>query len=105
MNEKIFTHAIHKYNTTNSIKAVASDLGVTESKARKILVTANVVIDSETLSVINKLTVQGLTPSEIAKKIGITKNYINSYLPYEKGIYNSDHPSENSLRIKKHRLK
>jgi hypothetical protein len=43
---------------------------------------------------------EGLTIEQAAEKLNISPKVANSYLPYNKGEYNSDNPSINALRIR-----
>lgn len=92
------------YNATGSIKETAKIYEISEQKVRKILITKG-VYSTPLSDKINKLRDQGLTPTEISKKLNISRAAVNSYMPYSKGQYKSDSPSENALRIRKSRDK
>ena len=53
----------------------------------------------------SKFLKQGLTVEEIAKKLGKTVKAVSGRIPYEKGMYNAEYPSENALQIRKTREK
>jgi hypothetical protein len=38
---------------------------------------------------------------DIALEFKMSRTAVNSYLPYEKGLYNMDNPTENAKRIRK----
>ena len=106
MNDKIFNEAVNIYNSTGSIKATAKELEISEHKARKILITAGIIPEgSEIGKQIIELHESGMSADEIAKKLNLTKKYVNSYMPYEKGIYNSENTSKNAEAIRRHRNK
>jgi len=90
------------YNKCGSIKATAKELGMSEQKTRKLLITAG-AYESPTTKKINALVQAGYSREDIAAKCGLTLKNLSNYLPYEKGIYNSDTPTVNALRIRKHR--
>ena len=100
----IFEEATDIYNKTGSIKEVSKELNISEQKARKILITKGIKISSDRGNGIIAMYNNGSTIDEISKKLNLSKKYINSYLPYTKGVYN-EALSENAKRIKKHRNK
>lgn len=70
-----------------SVYAVANAMGTSWVRTRKMLITAE-VYSSEASRKVQELAQQGKTISEICKITGFRKAAVNSYLPYEKGIYN-----------------
>jgi DNA-binding NarL/FixJ family response regulator len=100
--KQIETNVLRIYTATKSLKATAKEAGVSEHKVRKILVTHGKLEGSEAYDKITGLIGQGMAAPEIAEKLGVSVNYINSYLPYTRGVY-KDEPSANALRIRKHR--
>lgn len=91
---------IDNYNKTGSLKKTAAIGGVHWQKARKILITAG-KYRNEITEKIADLQELGLDKDEIAHRLNISKGVLNSYLPYEKGVYNLKDPSENAQRIRK----
>lgn len=88
------------YNKTGSLRETAEICGVNWQKVRKILITIG-SYESDLSRQINELYNSGETYKSIAEKLGMSTTAVNSYIPYRKGIYNSDNPSENVLRIRK----
>jgi hypothetical protein len=102
--KQIETDVLRIYAATKSLKATAKEAGVSEHKARKILVTHGKLEGSEVYDKITEMRGRGLTIPEMAEKLCVSVNYINSYLPYTHGVY-KDEPSANALRIRKCRAK
>lgn len=75
---------------------IARQLKISEAKVRKILITVGLISTEEAL-----LHAQGMGVAEIAEKLGKTRNAVLGRLPYEKGMYDAEIPSENAIRIKK----
>lgn len=92
------------YNKTGSIKETSRICGISEQKVRKVLITKN-AYSTPLSDKISSLSNRGLTPLEISKKLNISRAAVNSYMPYAKGVYNSDNPTENAQRIRKSRDK
>ena len=95
---------IDTYNKTGSLRETGAICGVNWQKIRKILITEG-MYESDTSIKINELHAQNKPISEIADLLKISETAVNSYLPYEKGIYNIDNPSANAMRIRKCREK
>lgn len=82
------------------MKDIARRLNISHGKVLKILVTAGALETEE-----SKLYIQGKTVPEIAQILGKTENAVFCRVPYEKGMYGSEHPTINALRIRKCREK
>lgn len=93
---------VRDYHTTNSIEKTAMNLNLSAEKVRKILITMSEY--SSALSIkINALRGEGKTVDEIAAILGIKNKRVNSYLPYEKVIYNLSDLSGQAKRSKTYR--
>ena len=77
---------INTYLLTNSLRQTSRELGLSESKIRKILIDAG-VYTSDRQEEIRVLRSKGLSPNEIADRLKISVTAINAYLPYQRGIY------------------
>lgn len=88
------------YSSCESMKETARKFGLSHQKIRKILITAGKFSSPQT-NMIMSLNERGLSAEEIAKKMNVTKKCVLSYLPYSKGMYYADNPTENALRIRK----
>lgn len=83
-----------------SQKEISSRLYISEHKVRKILVTIGAIETEE-----SKLYAAGYTQEQICGITGKSISAVNSRLPYTKCPYNQLRPTENALRIRKHRTK
>ncbi len=100
----ILTEIVEYYNNKDkSIKQIARQFGISESKALKCLVTAN-IYPTDTAILVKKMRDKAMTESEIAESLGISVISLCKYTPYSKAIYN-DNPSSNAQRIRKFRNK
>lgn len=95
-----FTAVLRLWEQGISQKEIAHRLDIPVSKTRKILVTAGAVKTEE-----SALYASGMTPVEIAHKLGKTTSAVNARLPYSKGMYGAEYPTINALRIRRSRSK
>lgn len=91
-----------EYNKGNSIRAVAKQFEISPMKVRKIIITGG-VYSTELSSSIEDLYKSGKTPAEIADLLHMTVANVNSYLPYEKIIYNMEERSVGADRQVRYR--
>ncbi len=81
-------------NGKASMKAMKEYFGLTMTKIRKLLVTAGVYSfekdGKDMVQEVQKLKSEGLSAKEISKRLSCSIGTINSFLPYESGIYNAD---------------
>lgn len=99
-----YSIVIKTYEQYESVKRAASELGISEAKLKKILVSSQ-AFQNETSEKIQNLYNGGSSVSEISKILGLSKSCVNMYLPYKKGIYNASAPTKNALKIRKCRAK
>ena len=102
--KEYISHVLNTYNTIGSIKGAAKALSVSESKLKKLLLSAG-AYENETSRQIKTLIDMGLDAKQIAKETGFTASTVNMYTPYSKGCYNSPDPTINAQRIRKCRAK
>lgn len=93
---------IKVYRQTGSLRETAKILGTNWQTVRKVLITHG-EYENEESKRINELLDDGMTVTEIAEKMNLSKTSVNSYLPYTKGKYLGVEPTKNALRIRKHR--
>lgn len=70
-----------------SISLLAEEFGVSRLKIRKILITTGDLVYSET-GRIQALLVDGMKKQEACDQLHIAISTLNSFLPYERGVYN-----------------
>lgn len=90
------------YGRHQSIRKTAFELGISESKVRKTLITCGVLEYKRTIMALDGLK-KGKSLESIAKEMECSVKVLNSYMPYTKGEYGKEHPSVNALRIRSHR--
>lgn len=95
---------VSAYEKEGSLKKVARLYDVSEQKIRKILIDAN-AYESDTANKVNDMYKQGYGAQYIADKLKMSISAVSSYLPYTKGQYLVDEPTENAIRIRQCRQK
>ncbi len=95
---------ISAYEKEGSLKKVARLYDVSEQKIRKILIDAN-AYESDIANKVNDMYKQGYGVQYIADKLKMSISAVSSYLPYTKGQYLADEPTENAIRIRQCRQK
>lgn len=98
--DRIFTSVLRLSEQGVSLKQIGRQLGISEQKVRKILITAG-AWSSDTSKKISSLVESGKSLDEIQAVTGLTRNAVLSYLPYERGMQNAEYPTINALRIRK----
>lgn len=93
---------VEYYNKSGSLKETAAAFGVGWQKVRKILISEG-AYTSDIAEKVQELHKSGTSYAEIAEKLKINKNAVNSYLPYTKTVYNGDDASKNALKIRRWR--
>ena len=81
--QELFDMTCSAFRDTESIKKTAAMLGISEQKARKILITEG-LYTCELLKKINSMLSDGMTLPAIGEQLGITVKQIRTYLPYDK---------------------
>ena len=99
---EIAQDVVAEYRRLGSLKAVAATLQISENKVRKILITENEIEYERTAQAMTLLK-YGKPLSEVAYSLGVSEKVLNNYLPYSKGEYMTENPSENALKIRAHR--
>ena len=75
--------------STNSLRQISEQFGITLMKTRKILITAG-AYHTELSDQVISLKGNGKSISEIMQETGLSRSSVHSYLPYTKMIYNAD---------------
>ena len=102
--DALMTSVLRLHEQGLSIKTIALQIKVSEQKVRKILITAG-AWSSPTSRKVAELQAAGKSLDEIAAALGITRNAVLSYTPYDRGMQNAEYPSLNALRIRASRAK
>lgn len=90
---------VDAYEILQSIKGVAQQKKISEGKVIKTLITEGAFTNSTSIAV-HKLHAKGKTEKEISAELGLSISCVNMYLPYRKGAYRSDCPTQNAIRIR-----
>lgn len=90
------------YSSGKSVRAVGKEMDISPMKVRKILITGK-AYSSELSTEIGELWRDGKTVGEIAELLNTTTANVNSYLPYERIIYNMEERSVEADRQKRYR--
>ena len=90
------------YSSGKSVRTVAKSMELSPMKVRKILITAG-AYSTDLSTEIGELWKDGKTVGEIAEMLNMTPANVNSYLPYERIIYNMDEKSVNADRQQRYR--
>lgn len=102
--DALFTSVLRLHEQGLSIKQIARQLQISEQKARKILITAG-AWSSPLSDQIQTMRKGGKTVEQIAAALGITRNAVLSYTPYDRGMKNAEYPTINALRVRASRAK
>ncbi|CUN87596.1 Uncharacterised protein [[Eubacterium] contortum] len=93
---------VEYYESCGSIRQTRKAFSMSCQKVRKILITEG-AFESDTSRAVNDLYSKGLSIDDISRKLKLTKTCVNSYLPYTKGVYNSDAPTKNAKILREWR--
>lgn len=95
---------VKRYKSGATIREISEYNNMSNGKVIKILVTAG-VYESDTYTNIKSLRDKGKSDEEIMSTLRIGRTAMDIYKPYKKGIYKSQTPSVNAMRIRKMRNK
>ena len=102
--DKLFDTVIRLREQGAPIKEISRRLDISVTKTKKILITVG-LYENEISKKIGTLHKAGMSAPEISEELGISRSAVNSYLPYDKCMYNQTYPTKNALRIRKMRAK
>lgn len=92
------------YKECKSMKKTAKKAGVSAITIKKVLVDQG-LFSTKISQEVQSLYKQGFSIREIMNKTGLSRSSVHSYLPYIKGLYNSDNPTQNALNVRMCRKK
>ena len=93
---------VRLYEQGLPIARISKQLKVSEQKTRKILITTG-VWSNDISRKIAALKEEGKSIEEIQKIVGMSRNAVLSYLPYDRGMKNAEFPTLNAIRIRESR--
>ena len=102
--DALFTSVIRLHEQGLSIKSISRQLGISEQKTRKILITVGAWSNSVSIQV-QEMRKAGKSIDDITSILGITRNAVLSYTPYDRGMQNAEYPTINALRIRASRAR
>lgn len=92
----------YNYQNGVSVRALAKQFNMSPMKTRKVLITGG-CYSTDLSTEIGELWKDGKTVGEIAELLSTTTANVNSYLPYERIIYNMDERSVEADRQQRYR--
>lgn len=92
------------YEKRKSIRQTVIETGLSIGTIRKIVINEG-LFSTPTSQLIRNLYEQGLSVKEIMKETGLSRSAVHVYLPYSKGLYNSENPTQNALNVRECRKK
>lgn len=87
--EIYINNIISTFKKEKSLRKTAEIFSLSTTKIRKILITKGEIFTKRSKE-INKLIKKGLNNQEIAEKLNISLNTVNSHKPYSRCIYDSN---------------
>lgn len=100
MTDTTFSAVFNLWEHDFSKKEIARKLNLSHGKVTKILVTIGAIETEEA-----QMLASGMTVKEIAAKLDKTEHAVFCRVPYSKGVYDSDNPSPNAIRIRECRAR
>lgn len=100
--KKLLYEIVAEYEHTSSINKTARNLGISNMKVRKALITAG-VYSNETSEEVERYLKSGKTIDKIAVLLGITVSAVYGYVPYNVTAYNLPDRSVNADREARYR--
>lgn len=92
------------YKKRKSITRTSKETGLSIGTIRKIVFDEG-LFSTPTSQLIRNLYEQGLSVKEIMQETGLSRSAVHVYLPYSKGLYNSENPTQNALNVRECRKK
>ena len=100
--DALYLNIILDYLDTDSIEKTARNLSVSQVKVRKVLITEGIWSSRKSVEIKHYLD-QGKTTEEIAAILHTTEKAVQQYLPYSRGLYNSDNKSADAIKSAEYR--
>ena len=100
--KQLLDDIVQEYDHAGSINKVAKDLGLSNMKVRKALITASVYSNATSEEVERDLA-DGKSIEEISTRLGISVSAVYGYIPYKVTAYNLEDRSVSADRIARYR--
>ena len=98
--DSLFNAVVQLFKQEYCVAEICRKLKLSHNKVRKILVTTNCISTPE-----SEMFHSGMTVGEIADVTGKSRKAVIDALPYIKGHYFAENPSQNALNIRKYKEK
>lgn len=95
---------VNFYQGCKSIRETSRYFNLSTQKIRRILICCG-IYRTELSDKVVALFEAGMDYNEIAKLLHVSKSTVYAYVPYTKGRYYTDNPTENAIRIRKCKAK
>ena len=102
VDEPLYQDIIKDYLQTYSVKKSSLNLGVSEVRVRKVLLTEG-LWSSRTSILVQHYLDENYTTAQIAEKLHTTVKAVQQYLPYSRGIYGGVHLSSSAVNSAEYR--
>lgn len=100
----IYDEIVDLYKTCGSQRDVAISLGVSDAVVHKVLISEG-LIESDITEQIERLQIGGLSNTEIAERLGVSKSCVNMNIPYRRGTYLNEDKSDMAEYMQRYRKK
>lgn len=100
--KQLLDDIVQEYDHTGSINKAARNLGLSNMKVRKALITAG-VYSNETSEDVERGLADGKSIEEISTRLGISVSAVYGYIPYKVTAYNLEDRSVSADRIARYR--
>lgn len=102
VSEEALDEAKNNKKNKVSLRTLANELGISVSKVVKLLITGG-CYTSDICRKINDMYAEGKTVPKIQESLNVSRATVQSYLPYNKGVYKTRDISVNAERIRIYR--
>lgn len=97
--ERIEQLVLDMHEEGASVKEIARKQNISEYKVCKILCNLGIAVSPRAAEVMQLLQADK-TQDEIAQMLGISRDAVQKYIPYTRGMQNRENPTPNALRIR-----
>lgn len=99
MREEIVRNICRLYLQGESQRRISVELGIAAVTVRKVLITYG-LYTSPKITAVNSMYDSGMSVTDIAAELGTTYKNVDSILPYQKGMYHADNPTQNAMNLR-----